>query len=145
MSEGGMKFKFAWLEKIKKIKHIEIYVLILFVAIVGLIFYSNKTTHNDASEETSSVTGYISNIESKLENILSRIDGVSNVSVMISLDMHDSVVENSSLKINSFPSIKGVLITAKGVDNTYAKMKVLHAVETVIDVSSNNIQIFSSN
>ena len=40
--------------------------------------------------------------------------------------------------------IKGVVITAKGVNNTTNKLKVLHAVEAVIDVNNGNVEILSS-
>ena len=145
MSEGGFKLKFTWMDKLKKIKHIEIYILILFIAVLGLIFFSTTKRTGTASGDATTVSGYITSVETRLENILSNIEGVSNVNVMISLDMQDAEVENSNLKMSSFPSIKGVLITAKGVDDTYTKMKVLHAVETVIEVTGHNIQIFSSN
>lgn len=145
MSEGGLNLKFGWLDKLKRIKHIEIYILILFVAIIGLIFFSSKKQSSATTNDSNMVSGYVINLENKLEKILSNIDGVSNVSVMITLDTKDIVIDNSSLKMSSFPSIKGVIITAKGVDDTGAKMKVLHAVETVIDVTNHNVQIFSSN
>ena len=144
MSEGGIKLKFGWLDKLKRIKHIEIYILIMFVAIVGILLFSTKKQNTVKVTDNTTVVGYVNNIETKLEHILSKIDGVSKVNVMITLNLDDTIVENSKLKITTFPSIKGVLITAKGVDNTFTKMKVLHAVETVIDVSQNNVQIFSS-
>ena len=64
--------------------------------------------------------------------------------VMITLDMATANVENSSITLGSFPEIKGVLITAKGVNDTAIKLKVLHAVEAVIDIKNKSIEILSS-
>ena len=52
-----------------------------------------------------------------------------------------SALNNADLE---FPKIKGVLVTAKGVNNTANKLKVLHAIEAVIDVTNGNIEILSS-
>ena len=69
---------------------------------------------------------------------------VSNVKVMITLDISSIEVKDSQINMSKFPKIKGVLITANGVNNTSVKMKVLHAVETVIDVEQGQIEILSS-
>ena len=144
MSEGGFKLKFGWLEKLKKIKHIEIYILIVFACVLGLIFFSSKkqeaTTTNDAT-----ITGYVKNLENRLESILSNIEGISDVRVMISLDTSEITIDGDKLKTSSFPNIKGIIVTAKGVGDTKSKMKVLQAIETAFDINTHNIQIFSSN
>ena len=144
MSEGKSKIK--WLEKIKKIKHIEIYIAMIFVVIIMLIYFSNhsqksknKTTANDLT-----VSAYIDKMELNLENILSNISGVSNVEVMITLNLSELGVNENNIIMSTFPSIKGILVTAKGVNNTTTKMKVLHAIEAVLDVTNGNIEILSS-
>ena len=144
MSEGKSKIK--WLEKIKKIKHIEIYIAMIFIVIIMLIYFSNhsqnsknKTTANDLT-----VSAYIDKMELNLENILSNISGVSNVEVMITLNLSELGVNENNIIMSTFPSIKGILVTAKGVDNTTTKMKVLHAIEAVLDVTNGNIEILSS-
>lgn len=144
------KIKFKWLEKLKNIKHIEIYISILFVVVLLLIYLSSS---NKASEKTKiqstkqndmSITAYVNNLESDLENVLSNIGGVSSVKVLITLDMSKVGVENSQITINTFPPVKGIIITAKGLNDTARRLKVLHAVEAVIDVTNGNIEILSS-
>lgn len=146
MSEKEKKPTIRWLEKLKNIKHIEIYVAIIFVVILLLIYLSSNKTKDisKATANDSSVTSYISTIERDLENSLSNIAGISEVKVMITLSLDDLQVENSNISMTKFPAIKGVLITAKGVNNTTNKMKVLHAVQAVIDVTNGNIEILSS-
>ena len=137
---------FRWLEKLKKIKHIEIYITILFIVILLLIYSSNlsknkpqKTTSNDLT-----VTAYISNLEQDLEEILTNIGGVKNVKVMITLNTSQLQVADSKINLNQFPDIKGVIVTAEGVENTMVKLKVLHAVQAVLDITNGNIEILSN-
>lgn len=146
MSEKEKKPTIRWLEKLKNIKHIEIYVAIIFIVIILLIFISTKSTKetNTSATNDMSITGYISNVEARLEQSLSNIAGVSDVKVMITLNMDKLTVENEKIVMSTFPEIKGVLVTAKGVNNTTNKLKVLHAIEAVIDIKNGNIEILSS-
>lgn len=142
------KIGFKWLEKLKNVKHIEIYIAIIFVIVLLLIFMSTKktsTSNGQANNMTSlSVVAYVENMEDNLESILSKINGISEVSVMITLDMNNAEVSSSQINLSVFPEIKGIIITAKGLNNTSLKMKVLQAVEAVIDVKNNNIALLSS-
>ena len=136
-----------WFSKLKNVKHIEIYIAIIFIVIIMLIYMSStktKETSKVVSAESMSVTAYIDNMEKNLEESLSSIAGVSNVKVMITLNLDGLEVVDSKIKLTTFPEIKGVLVTAKGVNNTTNKMKVLHAVQSVIEIKSGNIQILSS-
>ena len=147
MSEKEKKPTIRWLEKLKNIKHIEIYVAVIFVVVLLLIYLSSSKTKEKTSEKStndSSVTAYIENLENNLEDILSNIAGVSNVKVMITLNINELEVKDSKIAMSKFPEIKGVLVTAKGVNNTTNKLKVLHAIEAVIDVENGNIEILSS-
>ena len=147
MSDNEKKSGFKFLEKLKKIKHIEVYIAIIFIVVLLLIYMSNfnnssGTSSNSSTEMT--VTAYIENLETRLQEILSNIGGVSDVKVLITLDMNTASVDNSNIILDKFPEIKGVLITAKGVENTAIKLKVLKAVEAVIDITNGNIEILSS-
>lgn len=147
MSDNEKKPGFKLFEKLKKIKHIEVYIAIIFIVVLLLIYLSNFNKSNDTSEINSSemtVTAYIDNLENRLQEILSNIGGVSDVKVLITLDMNTAVVNDSNIVLDKFPAIKGVLITAKGVNDTATKLKVLHAVEAVIDITNGNIEILSS-
>ena len=149
MNDNEKKTGFKWFEKLKKIKHIEIYIAVIFIVILLLIYMSNfskkDTTNNDSNTSGElTISQYIDGLETNLEDILSNIGGVSNVKVMITLDMQQAEVNESNIVLNSFPSIKGVVVTAKGVNDVSIKMKVLHAVEAVIDIKTGSIEILSS-
>lgn len=150
MSENEKKIKFKWLEKLKNIKHIEIYIAVIFVVVLLLIYLSNsgsspksKSLTKSTYQDEMTITSYVANLESNLQDVLSNINGVENVKVMITLDMSNVSVENSKININTFPPIKGIIITAKGLNDTARRLKVLHAVEAVVDVTNGNIEILS--
>ncbi len=142
------KKTFPWLEKLKKVKHIEIYIAIIFIVILLLIYMSNfskkgGTSSNTTTTNDMSISAYIDNLENDLAGILSSIGGVSNVKVLITLDINQANIENSQITLNEFPPIKGVVVTAKGVSNTMLKMRVLEAIQALIDIPNGNIQILS--
>ena len=145
MSEKDKNTIPKWLDKLKKVKHIEIYIAIIFVCVLGLIYMSgfSRDKPNITTGELT-VIAYIDNLESNLEDIISNIAGVSNVKVMITLNMQEANVEESLINLSEFPSIKGVLVTAKGVKETANKLKVLHAIQAVLDIKQGNIEILSS-
>lgn len=146
MSEKTKK-PIKWLEKLKNVKHIEVYIAIIFVVILLLIYFSNKSTNdksNTLKTYDSSVSAYIDNLETNLEEILSNIAGVNDVKVMITLNVSNLDIENSKISMTKFPEIKGVLVTAKGVNVTANKLKILHAIEALIEVNNGNIEILSS-
>ena len=148
MSEKEKKPAFKWLEKLKNVKHIEIYVAIIFIVIILLIYFSNIKSKDSKNDEINTkdmtVSAYIDSVEAKLEECLSSIAGISDVNVMITLNLSELEVNNNTVEMNTFPDIKGVLVTAKGVNDTLNKMKVLHAIEAVIDIKNGNIEILSS-
>lgn len=79
---GDLKF----FQKFKSVKHIEIVIAIILCAIVLLIYFSTfKSSSTSQSFESTSTTEYAAMLESKLEQIIERIDGVGSVSVMITL------------------------------------------------------------
>lgn len=150
MSDSEKKVKFKWLEKLKNVKHIEIYIAIIFVVLLVLIYFSSTQSSGTKSKvksnasSTLTITEYVDNLESNLEDILSNIGGVSNVKVMITLDMKQVSISDSKINLETFPPVKGVIVTAKGLNDTAKRLKVLHAVEAVIDITNGNIEILSS-
>lgn len=124
------KQKSSWLsnsklfQKLKSIKHIEIIIAIIFAVIVLLIYLSSvnpvKRTQSSAS----------TNLETRLESILSDIEGAGNVSVLIN---------------NTDNQIDGVIIVASGADNVFVKMNILKAVETVLKIPTAQIEILVGN
>ena len=153
MSDKSRPSKFKWIDKLRNIKHIEIYITIIFAIILILIFFSSTGNKQSVSSNKSSstkvtqttITSYVDDMESKLEQILSQVQGASNVSVMLTLDMAQATVKDNVIQTQNFPDVKGVVIVANGVENTMVRMNILKAVQAVIDISSGRIEILSSN
>lgn len=145
------KVKFKWLEKIKNVKHIEIYIVIIFLVIVFLIYGStlnnkSKTNNIPSTEDVPlTISRYVDNLEKNLESTLSNIKGASNVKVLITLDLKDAVIQDNVIQTSTFPNIKGVLIVASGVENTNVKLNMLKAVQALIEINTGCIEILSSN
>ena len=144
------KVRFQWLEKIKNVKHIEIIVIAIFLVVLLLIYFStprSKSNSNATIKENTelTITRYIDNLEADLENTISKIRGVGNVNVLITLNLDNASIQNDVIKTATFPKIKGIVIVASGVDNTSVKMNILRAVEAVVDISSGSVEILSSN
>ncbi len=80
---GNIKF----FQKLKSIKHIEIIVAVVLGAIVLLIYFSTFSSgkSNNTAYESTSTTEYAAMLESKLENVISQINGAGTVSVIVTL------------------------------------------------------------
>ena len=112
-------------------------------------------------------------IETRLENILDTLKGVSNVSVMLtynesssivpiyninesttktdkdeSISLEKEVIVDSESKIITEkivnPKIEGAIITAKGVSDPTVKGNVISAVEAVTGLMTHEIQVFET-
>ncbi len=150
---------------LKKIKFEYVLIIILAVLAVAIFFSStsfelpiNKTQATESNNDCDS-------LESKLENLISNIDGVGKSVVSISLDgtteeiilkNTESVTQNGStvttetaVLVNGkpyvlkelSPKILGVVIVCEGGDDLSVKLKITEAITTILEVSSDNIRI----
>lgn len=86
-----------FLAKIKKIKHIEIYIAIGLAVLLAVIYFSflptkdkgDKTQSSQidiTSENISSSSEYTAYIENKLENVITSVKGVGDAKVIVTLE-----------------------------------------------------------
>ena len=173
-----MKIK-EMFSKLKKIKHKEIWIAViigLFVCVGYFSFFSSSseksdTTSESSTQEMTSDMEYVKMLENKLCNVLSKISGVGDVNVIISLDSGFSYeyAKNTETKTTTsggtqttittetiiyvanepvveneiYPVVKGVVVVAEGAEKTKVKLDILSAVETVLEVDRNKITILS--
>ena len=142
------KPKNKFIEKLKSIKHIELIIALIFGVILILLYISTIGTSTKANEtyDTNTVNGYINSLEDKVEDVLSNIKGSSNVSVVITLDLTGVEIDDDNQIINmtTFPPIKGVVVVAKGVDDTQVKLNIIKAIQALFGLSSSSVEIFLS-
>ena len=87
------RFK-ALYEKIKKVKHIHIYIAIGLALLIAIIYFSSLLNKEDSSstnddkiiEEYSSSLEYVQYLENKLESVLTKVKGAGEVEVAITLE-----------------------------------------------------------
>ncbi len=155
------------LVRIKKNKTLRIiFICILALLIVVIAVGANKTD-GGGEESVSAVDEYVSNLESRLTQILSKVDGAGEVSVVITVEsgmqtvlaMKTTVNETASGKeivetpiiVNGktvvlkelYPEIVGVLIVAKGAKNISVLSKLQQATVSLLDININQIEILS--
>ena len=76
-------------EKVRKIKHIEIYLTVFVAIIIAIIYFSliysniaqwdSYTNYDNITQEFSSSMEYVNYLENKLENVLTKVKGAGNV------------------------------------------------------------------
>ena len=155
---------FDKLSGLKKIKAEYILIAVLVIVIVFIMFSSFGSKSEESYDETEA---YVKTLEQKLENSLKKIEGVGNVSVVITVKSgisselavdRKTITENGKTTVTEsaitvggkpvtlksvYPEIAGVLIVAKGADNIMVKMNILDAATVVLGVDCDKIQILA--
>lgn len=150
--------------KLKSIKNFEIIVALIIIAITLLIYFSvNEKEKLSSNAVKSDATNDSETLEGRLSDILSEIEGVGEVSVLItynSLNVDEKSTEVSSTndttnslgqilsnqtssRSDNYNEVLGVIVVAEGGDNVRVKMNILSAVSTALDINPNSIQIFT--
>ena len=74
-------------QKIKKFKGVEIAIVIVLISAMILIAISSfSTSKKEADSKTNTLEDYCANLEARLNQVLSKIEGVGEVSSMITLE-----------------------------------------------------------
>lgn len=157
------------IERLKTDKKLQILITILIsVLILAFLFLGlSKTEENVNSEDK--VLLYVNELEKKLINTLSKVDGVGDVSVVITVDSgmetilaNKTVVsgsgdnqktEESPIIVNGktvvvkelYPKISGVLIVAEGVKNISVMKKIQQATMSLLNINLGQIEILAMN
>lgn len=147
-------------------KRIAVIILITGAFLMCLPAGTSKKAENTEDTPSLNAEAYTKELEKRLSIILSSIDGVSDVSVMITLKdsgiythEHEKSSEasknNSSLSLKSqgsgkeepviikksYPTALGVIVTAKGAGNAQKHAQILSAVKAVLNVSSHRVTV----
>jgi len=174
----------VWLDKIKKIKKLDIIVSVGVISLI-LVFCIGSFTKSQSAQSTAQTTyenTYLQ-IEERLSEVLSKISGAGRVSVMINFAGTSELVtektsntstdktvdsdqsgnreteskteslspviiqkngEDSPLIIKEIlPDIVGVIVVAEGAKNASVRINLLQAVQTLLSVSADKVEIFT--
>ena len=100
-------------------RQIEIFVLIILIALAGLCLMDRKSSNTDNGADTA--------LEARLESILACIDGVDSPEVMITE--------------SDIGGVNGVVVVARGIENMQARLNVQNAVQTLLNIELSRIEI----
>ncbi len=157
--------KFGLFDKIKRIKGLEyIIVGIIALLIVAILLGDNIFSKKESAEGDG---GYVSGLEDRVENALSKVKGAGKVSVVITVSggnrtviatdvktvKNGTTVETTETPVlvggkvvvlaEMYPEITGVLIVATGADNLSVRMSITEAAATLLNVEASKIQILT--
>lgn len=157
-----------FLDKIKSNKKIQTILIIVIFLIVFAVFLFNTFSKNDSqTSQENNQDLYVQELEERLSNTLSKVDGAGKVSIVITVEsgmetvlaMKTEIIENSTGKhvtetpilVNGktvvlkemYPKIIGVLIVAEGANNIGVMRKIQQATVSLLDINVNQIEILT--
>lgn len=163
--------------KLRKNKNFYVYVAIGLAVLIALIYFASFASSKDSpstntdniDQNLSTSEEYVISLENKLENVISQMQGTSNVDVIVTLEKgfeytyltEEETRESASgitttsttvvmvdgqpvLVAESYPIIKGIAVVCAGADNVSVKMNIISLIQTVVEINSANISIYTS-
>lgn len=166
--------KISFIDKLKKIKGFE-YVIVGVLCLLVIVIYFFSSSKSSDSYGENLKTDYASELENRLCQVLSKVEGAGQVNVMITLESNSEivyatqteektnssngssnqtqsttkvespvVVNNSPLVVMEYlPKVRGVIVVAQGANSIKVKLNLLKAVQTIIDVDADSIEILA--
>ena len=139
-------------EKKKFPKNMKVFAALGLGAGVVLIILSFIAPGGGGSEEPVSEfssADFVKRQEAKISEMLSRIDGVSEPFVMITLAdsgerVYDTDGREPVLIKEIEPRIKGVAVICRGIANPEMQLKIINLVSTVLNLPTNRVYVISA-
>ncbi|MBP3389813.1 MAG: hypothetical protein J6K71_01375 [Clostridia bacterium] len=128
------KFSSLW-KKLKSIKNIEIILAVLLGLVVLLVYFSSVGANKGAVNNITYSNSYVQEIEQKLENLISSIDGAGQVEVMIMCEGDDEITKTQ------YPKVVSAVVVSSGADSTKVKLDIIRAVEALLGLKTANIEV----
>lgn len=157
-----------FLSKIKEIKGIRIIIVLLILAIVFIFAGNNigKDSETDKSVHNIVREDYEREVEERISGIVSEIGGISEVSVMVTLEstVNYSYAENASdgkseyvtvrdkdgnesgvILSENMPNIRGVAVVCKGGEVPGKKLEIIKLVSSLLALPENRVYVGGRN
>ena len=119
-------------------------VLILFIAFGGVFTGNSRKETAKQINTADRFAEYETRLEQRLTDILSKIEGVGNVRVMVTLDTSGETEygRNADMLLSvKAPEVRGVIVVCDGGDSVGVKSKVYDAVSGVFGINSLRISV----
>lgn len=104
------------------------------ILLIGSSYFGNIKQENNTSYIDTQDMEYSEKMENKLKSILETINGVENVSVLITCKEEDDYLTN-----NEETNIEGVALTAKGIGEN--KETIINIISTLFNVPVHKISV----
>lgn len=162
MSGKNEKTEKGGLAKLRSGRVLEILLVLIAAVIVAIVLYNVLAGGKD--DEEPAAADYATQLEARLGEVLSGIDGAGNVSVMIQFSddgekiiametttLEDGTVVTAPVLIDGDvvvleekkPEISGVLIVAEGADSLSVRFDLLSAAASVLDINQSLIKVYT--
>ena len=165
---GITQIRERFLKEFKRSPKLLVYLTVAAACIVVLLLMRtpDEKTPEPAPEQTVPIVqtseNYAQELERNLEEIISRIQGVGEVTVMLTVgsteqkvfavDTSESDARSDSetviigskealLQAIKYPEVRGVLVVCTGGDKAPIKEKVVNAVSTVLDIPASKVYV----
>lgn len=132
-------------------------VIVIIGVLIAVLFIPTGERKGDSlmdietpvGENTSTDTSleYEEELELRLEEILSQMEGVGEVEVMITLKSSTRTRDNSFTYTtqNSYPEVEGVFVVSQGGDNSSVKLAITEAIQALFGIDVHKIKIVKMN
>ncbi len=155
------------IEKLKSIKHIEIIIAVIALAIMlGIYFYSSDKGKND-SDSTENLNDYCTEMQRDIEQLITSIKGAGDAKVVISWESSiESVlaqnVTSSGENVSSYPQLStssgstgpivvkqnypkaiSAVIVCQGGENVSVKISIIMAVSKLLNIPADNVLVYA--
>lgn len=115
--------------------------IVLFLAFGGL---KGGSEREDAAFSMKAQAEYEAALEKRLSDILSGIEGVGELSVMVTLECSEETEygKNEEMLLSvKMPRVRGVIVVCGGGDSVVVQEKVIRAVSGVLGISSARVSV----
>ncbi len=126
-------------EKIRSVKHIEIVIAVIAVAVMLLIYFGSSCNSTQISgiQSGNDEYDYCTEVVEELERKLSEIDGVGDATVLVSWS--GPTTDDGK----TFPKPEGVIIICDGGNNLSVKLKLISSVSSYFGIDENKINVLA--
>ncbi len=156
----------SYVEKIKSNKKIQYFIVAACVLLLIVILFGNFSTNKQQISDGQTLS-YVTHLENRLSNTLSKVKGAGKVSVVITVESGMEtvlaskttttqtsngtetgktpiVVNGKTIVVKElYPEIIGVLIVAEGANDFAVLNRIQQATISLLDINVNQIEILS--
>lgn len=148
------------IEKLKSIKHIEIIIAVIALAIMLLIYFSSTSDNKSNSSATKGTSlDYCAKMETDIEQLIAKIKGAGEAKVVIGWESENVNVSDDSgysdsnfgfsnwsssrTIIQSIPKARSAVVVCQGGENASVKISIIMAVSKLLNISTDNVLVYS--